>query len=59
MWPINLLIRQQGRIVCPYDVDDLSILYRPQVIAEVLADPSEGKSDKPEAFRDPGEIRFS
>ena len=58
--PIDMLFMQQGRKLCKDHgcYDDIEILYRPKVIASVLADPSEGKSDKPEVFKDPNELRF-
>jgi hypothetical protein len=38
--------------------DDLTNYYRPNVIAQVLSDTSEGLTDKPEVFRDPEELTF-
>ena len=59
MFPLSMLSRQMGLTVCPYDIDDLSNYYRPEQIQKVLSDGQEGRSDKPEVFRDPGEIVFT
>jgi hypothetical protein len=36
-WPCDQLRKQKGLKLCPECLDDLSIEYRPKVIAEVLA----------------------
>lgn len=58
--PIGQLSMQNGLKLC-HDhgcYDDLSNQYRAKVIAEILGDPSEGLTDKPEVFRDPEELTF-
>jgi len=56
LYPITQLRRQQGLLVCTEKcVDDLSPLYRPKMIADVLSQPGEGTSEQGEMFKDPGE----
>lgn len=57
---VSQLQKQEGELRCIRTcLDDLSNKYRQQGIAEVLADGSnEGSSDKPELFKDPGEVVF-
>lgn len=58
--PISMLFMQQGLKLCKDHgcYDDLSNYYRTRIIAEVLRDNQEGKSDKNELFKDPQEVRF-
>jgi len=58
--PIGMLVMQLGMKLCTDHgcLDDLSNYFRPQIIAQVLSDPSEGLTDKPEQFRDPEELTF-
>lgn len=58
--PISMLSMQLGFKLCKCHncYDDLSNYYRAQIIQEILSDPSEGLSDKPEVFRDPEELTF-
>jgi hypothetical protein len=58
--PINMLTIQQGRKLCSDHgcLDDLSPYYRQKVIADSLANSQEGKSDKPEVLKGPGELTF-
>lgn len=58
--PLSMLFMQQGLRLCKDHgcYDDLSNYYRARIIAEVLRDTSEGKSDIPELLRDPQELRF-
>lgn len=58
--PIGMLSMQLGLKLCKcHDCwDDITIMYRDQVIAEVLADDREGLSDKGEIFIDPQELTF-
>lgn len=58
--PIDMLTMQLGLKLC-HDhgcFDDLTNDYRPNVIAQVLSDPNESLTDKPEVFRDPEELTF-
>lgn len=56
---ISQLMKQEGHLRCTVScVDDLSNKYRQKQIAEVLKGTREGMSDKPEIFRDPGEVVF-
>lgn len=57
--PISMLTKQLGMKLCSDHgcLDDLSNFYRTRIIAEKLKQP-EGLSDKPEVFKDPGEIKF-
>ena len=57
---ISQLVKQEGVLRCTVTcTDDLSNKYRQLGIAKVLADGSrEGGSDKPEIFKDPGEVVF-
>lgn len=58
--PITMLFMQLGfkKCKCHGCYDDISIMYRPRIIAEILRDISEGVSDKPEVFKDPQELKF-
>lgn len=60
LFHISLLRKQEGHLRCIVScTDDLTLKYRPKVIADILASNThEGASDKPEIFRDPGEIVF-
>lgn len=54
--PTSAMAKQLGSIKCPTCRDDLSIMYRPYVIASVLAQPGEGTSEQAEQFKGIGEI---
>lgn len=56
--PVYMLRRQLGLLVCACHgcADDLSVMYRPLMIQQVLAEPGEGTSETAEMFKDPGEF---
>jgi hypothetical protein len=58
--PIGMLSMQLGLKLCSDHgcIDDLTNQYRPQVISEILAEDSEGRTDKPDVFIDPQELTF-
>lgn len=57
---VSQLMKQEGVLRCTKTcVDDLSNKYRKIGIQKVLADGArEGSSDKPDMFKDPGEVVF-
>lgn len=60
LFHVSLLMKQQGHLRCIIScTDDLSNQYRQKEISNKLGDGSqEGSSDKPQIFRDPGEVVF-
>ena len=58
--PIGMLSMQLGLKLCKCHRcwDDISIYYRPVIIASVLSDPNEQLTDKPQIFTDPEELTF-
>ncbi len=57
-FPLSQLITQKGLLVCPKDIDNLDIEYRPKVIAEILADTEETSNEMQQVFDDPNSIEF-
>lgn len=56
---VSKLARQEGELRCTVTcTDDLSNKYRKLGIQKVLATGNEGSSDKPDMFKDPGEVVF-
>lgn len=58
--PIDMLFMQLGLKLCKDHgcFDNLSNYYRYQTISEILSDDNEGRTDKPEVFKDPQELTF-
>jgi hypothetical protein len=58
--PIDMLSMQLGLKLC-HDhgcFDDLIVYYRYQVMANILENDDEGRTDKPDVFIDPQELTF-
>jgi hypothetical protein len=58
VYPIGHLVMQKGLLVCPKDIDNLDVEYRPKLIAEALADTQETTNEFEHVQEDPGTIEF-
>lgn len=58
MYPLSQLTMQLGLLLCPKDVDNLDVEYRPKMIAEVLSDTEETDNEMEQVYQDPQTLEF-
>lgn len=59
-WPIGAIVVQLGLKLCPRCVDNLDVMTRPKLIADILTDGQEQDDDRVNLSIDPGisELEF-